>query len=112
MDALRRSARISKLERKTKECIRKKTNASDTLLYQITRKQLIWCGHVDRMDRMRLPKIMINWKLKGSKNEAVPERTWKNRIYTAMGERDGIYRAIGEREMEYIQRWVRERWDI
>jgi len=55
---------------------------------------------------------MINWKLKGSKNEAVPERTWKNRIYTAMGERDGIYRAIGEREMEYIQRWVRERWDI
>jgi len=29
-----------------------------------------------------------------------------------MGERDVSYTAMGEREMGYIQRWVRERWDI
>ena len=46
MDALRRSARISKLDRKTNEHIREKTDASDTILDEITRKQLIWYGHV------------------------------------------------------------------
>ena len=65
MDALRRSARISKLDRKTKEYIREKMDVPDTILDKITRKQLIWYGHVDRMDRTRLPKIMINWKPEG-----------------------------------------------
>ena len=60
MDALRRSARISKLDRKTNEYVRKKMDAPDTLLNEITRKQLIWYGHVERMDPTRLPKIMIN----------------------------------------------------
>jgi len=50
MDVLRQSARISKLDRKTKEYIREKMNAQDNILTEITRKQLIWCGHVERMD--------------------------------------------------------------
>jgi phosphate starvation-inducible protein PhoH len=45
MDALRRSARISKLDRKTNECIRGKMDAQDTILDDITRKQLIWYGY-------------------------------------------------------------------
>jgi hypothetical protein len=57
MDALRRSARISKLDRTTAECIRGKMDAQDTILDGITQKQLIWSGHVERMDPMRLPKI-------------------------------------------------------
>jgi len=71
MDAFRRSARISKLDRKTKEYIRGKMDAQD-ILDDVTRKQLIWCGHVERMDPTRLPKIMIHWKPEGGKNEAVP----------------------------------------
>jgi len=62
VDALRRSPRISKLDRKTNEYIREKMNAQDTILDEITQKQLIWYGHVERMDPTRLPKIMINWK--------------------------------------------------
>jgi hypothetical protein len=50
MDALRRSAWISKLDRKTKEYIRGKMDAQDMILDDITRKQLIWYGHVERMD--------------------------------------------------------------
>jgi len=50
MDALRRSARISKLGIKTNEYIREEMNAQDTILDEITRKQLIWYGHVERMD--------------------------------------------------------------
>ncbi len=49
-DGLRQSARISKLDRKTNEYIREKMDAQDTVLYDVTRKQLIWCGHVERMN--------------------------------------------------------------
>jgi hypothetical protein len=46
MDAFRRSARISKLDRKTNEYIRGKMDAQDMILDDITRKQLIWYSHV------------------------------------------------------------------
>jgi hypothetical protein len=77
MGALRRSARISKLDRKTNEYIREKMDAQDTILDDITRKQLIRCGHVDRVDPTRLPKIMINWKPEGRKKEVVPKEPGK-----------------------------------
>ena len=50
MVGLRRSARISKLDRKTKEYIREKMDAQDTVLDDVTRKQLICYGHVERMN--------------------------------------------------------------
>ena len=65
-------------------------NSQDTILDEITRKQLIWCGHVDRMDRTRLPKIMDNWK---------PEVRKKTRPSPKNLERW---------DMGYIQRWVGE----
>ena len=74
MGALRRSARISKLDRKTNEHIRGKMD-------DIIRKQLIWYGHVERMDPTRLPKIMIHWKPEGRKKRGRPRRTWKDGIY-------------------------------
>jgi hypothetical protein len=88
MDALRRSARISKLDRKTNEYIRGKMEAQDMLLDDVTRKQLILYDHVERMDPTRLPKIMIHWKPEGRKQRGRPRRTWKNGIYAAMNERD------------------------
>jgi hypothetical protein len=50
MDALRRSARISILDRKTNDYIRGKMDVQDMILDDITRKQLIWYVNVDRMD--------------------------------------------------------------
>jgi hypothetical protein len=88
MDALRRSTRISKLGRKTNEYVREKMEAPGAILDEITRKQLIWYGHVERMDPTRLPKIKINWKHEGRKKRGRPRRTWKDGIYTAMSERD------------------------
>ena len=88
MAALRRSARISKLDRKTNEYIREKTDAQDTVLDDTTRKQLIWYGHVERMNRTGLPKIMVNWKPEGRKNRGRPWRTRKDGINTAMSGRD------------------------
>ena len=63
-------------------------NAQDMILDDITRKQLIWYGHVERMDSTRLPKIKINWKPEGRKSRGRPRRTWKDGMYTAMGERE------------------------
>jgi hypothetical protein len=57
--------------------VREKMDAPDTILDKTTRKQLIWYGHVERMDPSRLPKIMINWKPAGKKNEAVREEPGK-----------------------------------
>ena len=62
-------------------------NWTRQMQYWITRKQLIWYGHVERMDPTRLPKIMINWKPEGRKKRGRPRRTWKDGIYTAMSER-------------------------
>jgi len=56
-------------------------------LDNITRKQLIWYGHVERMDPIRLPRIMIYWKPEGRKRGR-PRRTWRDGIYTDMNERD------------------------
>jgi len=68
--------------------IRGKMEAQAMVLDDITRKQLIWYGHVERMDPTRLPKIVIQWKPEGRKKGGRPWRTWKDGIYTAMNGRD------------------------
>jgi len=46
MDVLRRWARISKLDRKRKGILEKKRTRKIRYWMEITRKQLIWYGHV------------------------------------------------------------------
>jgi hypothetical protein len=64
-------------------------DAKEMILDEITRKQLIWYGHVERMDPTRLLKIMIYWKPEGTKKRGRPRRTWKDgiQVYAAMKER-------------------------
>jgi hypothetical protein len=88
MDVLRRSARVSKLDRNTNGYIRGKMDAQDMILDDITRKTLIWYSHVERMDPTRLPRIMIHLKLEGRKQRGRPWRTRKDGIYTALNGRD------------------------
>ena len=85
------------------EYIRGKMDAPDTILGEITRKQLIWYGHVKRMDPTRLPKIMIKWKPEGRKKRGRPRRTWKDGIYTAMSERN-----LGMGEWNNQRQWNME----
>jgi hypothetical protein len=63
-------------------------DVQDTILDDVTRKQLIWYGHVERMDPTRLPKLMINWKPEGRKKRGRSRRTWKDGTYTATSEID------------------------
>jgi len=56
-------------------------DTQDMILDDITRKQLIWHGHVERLDPTRLPYIIIHWKSEGRKKRGHPRRTWKDGIY-------------------------------
>jgi hypothetical protein len=82
MDALGRSARLSKLDRKTNEYVRGKVDAQETILDGITRKQLVWFGRVEKMVPLRLPKITINCKPEGRNKRGRPRRSWKDGIYS------------------------------
>jgi len=82
-------------------------DAPDTILDEITRKQFIWYGHVERMDRTRLPEIAINWKPEGREKRGRPRRTWKYGMYTAMSERGlrmGEWNNRGQWNMEVGRR--------
>jgi hypothetical protein len=56
-------------------------DAQYMILDEITRKQLIWYGHVERMDPTRLLKIIIHWEPEGRKKRGRPEEPGK-RGYT------------------------------
>jgi hypothetical protein len=78
-------------------------DAQDAILDDITRKQLIWYGRVERMDPLRLPKIMVNWKPEGSKKRGRSRGTWKDGIVTAVSEiglRMGDWKNRRQRSME------------
>jgi hypothetical protein len=55
------------------EYIREKMDAPNAILDEITQKQLIWYGHVKRMD----PTLLLTWKPERRKKEAVPEELGK-----------------------------------
>ena len=69
-------------------------NEQDTILNEITRKQLIWCGHVERMDPTRLPKIMINWKPEEGKKRGRPRKNLER--WETQGVTGGMCETSGE----------------
>jgi len=77
-------------------------DAPDTILDEITRKELIWYGHVERMDRTGLPKIMINWKPEGRKKQGRPRRNLERwDIYSSEWKRTKSGRMEQPKAMEY-----------
>jgi hypothetical protein len=82
--------------------LEEKMDAQDMILDEITRKQLIWYGHVERMDPTRLPKVIIHWEPEGRKKRGRPGRTWK----------DGIYRAVNERDLKMGGWNNRRQWSM
>ena len=80
-------------------------NARDTILDEITRKQLICYGHIERIDPTPLPKCTVNWKPEGRKKRDLPRRTCKDGIDTVMSEREliiGEWNDRRQRNMEVV----------
>lgn len=61
MDVLRRSLGVSRLQKIRNEEIRRLMGVDGTLYEDIEAKQLIWYGHLQRMDEQRLPKKVFEW---------------------------------------------------
>jgi len=88
MDALRRSARDSKLDRKTNEYIRGKMDAQDMTLDDISRKKNLFGMLMSREWTQRdYQELWFSGNLKEGNNKAVPGEPGK---------------------MEYIQLWMKE----
>lgn len=60
MDALRRSAGISRKERTRNEEVNGKTGIQDTLTREIERRQITWYGQIKTMTDDRLPKVAMH----------------------------------------------------
>ena len=68
----------------------------------ITWKQLIWYGHVERMDPTRLPKIMIHWKPEGRrKTRSSLENLERWNIYSHEWKRSKNGQIEQSKAMEY-----------
>jgi hypothetical protein len=50
----------------------------------IRKKQLIWYGHVKRMEEEVIPKQLLEWRAEGRR----PRTTWQQDIVTAVAERN------------------------
>ena len=60
MDALRRSSRISRKEKKIRNVtIRQQIGLEETIIKETEQNQLTWYGHVQSMAEGRLPKIAL-----------------------------------------------------
>jgi dsRNA-specific ribonuclease len=71
----------------------------------ITWKQLIWYGHVERMDSMRLTNIMITWKPEGRKKMRSSLKNLERwAIYSHEWKRPQIGRMKHSEAMEYGSR--------
>jgi hypothetical protein len=77
MDELRRSARISKLDRKTNEYIRGKMNEQDTILNNPKTFGMVMSREWTQRDYQ---KTRLIGNLKEGKKRCRPRRTWKDGI--------------------------------
>lgn len=88
MDAFRRSLRVSRRDKIRNDDIRQRIGIDGSLTTDIERQQLIWYGHVQRMDETRLPKKIMNWIPPNRRKRGRPKKTWKEGITKAMSSRD------------------------
>jgi hypothetical protein len=84
MDYLRRSARISRMDRVRNETIGTKRGMKKDILQEIEEQQLRWYGHVMRMEDCRIAKQVAEWNPQGKRRRGRPFNTWKGGIRDSM----------------------------
>lgn len=88
MDFWRRAAGISRAERITNQRIREIMKVGQTIIDEVQRRQLVWYGHVERMNNGRIPKQILQWVPTERKKRGRPKATWMGGIQKAMSERN------------------------
>ena len=101
MDGIRRGARVSRLEKRRNEDIRRIMNMEESVNERIENRQLQWYGHVRRIDEKRWPKL-LQWSPVGRRKRGRPRTSWKS----------GISRMMDEQELDEGDWNGRHRWQM
>lgn len=99
MDYWRRSAGISRRDKIRNDIIREKMQVKNDIVEDIFTKQLIWYGHMMRMNTERLPRLAYDWTPSRRRKRGRPMTTWKKGILEAMERRqlgEDLWRDRGE----------------
>lgn len=100
MDYIRRASRVSRLERIPNQEIRRRVKRTYTTIDRIETRQLLWYGHVMRMEENRWPKKAMKYVPANRRKRGRPALTWINGITEIMRDR-----AIDEEEWRNRERW-------
>lgn len=100
MDFLRRACRVSRLEHIRNEEIRRKTNRVYSTVDTIETKQLMWYGHVMRMEDTRWPKRALNYTPSNRRRRGRPRVSWRQNVEECMRDR-----AIDTEDWKDRKRW-------
>jgi hypothetical protein len=100
MDYLRRSARISRMDKIRNEAIRTKMGTKKNIVQEIEEQQLRWYGHVKRMEDGTIVKQVTELKPQGKRKRGRPINTWK----------DGIRESTKRRELKNQEYMDRDLW--
>jgi len=78
MDVLRRSAKKSRMERTKNERIMEimGVKGQPDITDIIEKKRLQWYGHVKRMPKERIPKLIMEWIPLERSKRGRPRKTW------------------------------------
>ncbi|XP_030763000.1 uncharacterized protein LOC115887680 [Sitophilus oryzae] len=102
VDFWRRSAGKFRKDKIPNETIRRQMKLKDDIVDDIRTQQLIWYGHVQRMEKHRIPKKILNWNPQGRRKRGRPRKSW----------RDGIDREVLYRYLEVDGWGDREKWRL
>jgi hypothetical protein len=104
MDALRRSARKSRIQRIKNENIKEIMGVKEKsdIIDIIERKSLQWYGHVKRMQDERLPKLIMEWVPAERRKRGSPRKTWM----------EGVRAAMKTRHLEADQWLNKKEWSL
>jgi hypothetical protein len=100
MDYLRRSARISRMDKIRNEAIRTKMGIKKNIVQEIEKQQLRWYDHVKRMEDGKIVNQVAEWKPQGKRKRGRPVNTWK----------DGIRESMKRREIKDEEFMNRDLW--
>jgi hypothetical protein len=100
MDYLRRSARISQLDKIRNEAFRTKMGIKKNIVQETEEQQLRWYGHIKRMEDRKTVKQVAEWNPQGKRKRGRPVNTWK----------DGIRESMKRRELKDKEYMDRDLW--
>ena len=109
MRYLRRTAGKTKLDRVRNINIREELKQTP-LTRDIENKQLRWYGHVNRMEKKRIPLLVMDAKTEGRRKRGRPRTTWLDSIGKAAAKRRKSMAEIKKlsRDRKKYREWLKE----